>query len=161
MAAPESCAFQGFCPGLGLPRTPTQPHPSVIRCQPLRVVQGPSHVSCQWPVVAAALSLLQCHVRMLPQWRQRYRCAPDTSNRCVLPRAGHSGVGSRPPLALASLILSSSWLGWVLVSARQKRGENKGPRDPFAGASKAPAQSQPALWLSSRGGGGKSYIKKD
>lgn len=86
----------------------TQPHPNIIRRQTLGVVRGPSSpVSCQLPVVAAALSLLQCHVRMLPQWRQRDRCAPDASNRCMLPRARHSGVGRRPPLASASLLLSS------------------------------------------------------
>lgn len=69
MAAPSSCAFQGFCPPTRPISHPnTQPHPNIIRRQTLGAVRGPSStVSCQLPVVAAALSLLQCHVRMLPQ----------------------------------------------------------------------------------------------
>ncbi|ERE87780.1 tumor necrosis factor receptor superfamily member 21 [Cricetulus griseus] len=63
------------------------PHPSIILCQPLRVVRGRRNpVSCLRPVVATALSLLQCHVRMLPQWRQRDRsdnCLYYTSGQCL------------------------------------------------------------------------------
>lgn len=135
----------------------TQPHPNIIRRQTLGVVRGPSSpVSCQLPVVAAALSLLQCHVRMLPQWRQRDRCAPDASNRCMLPRARHSGVGRRPPLASASLLLSSllARMGPDFCTPKEEEegvGREEGPRDP--GASKAPAWSQPALWLSIEGEG--------
>lgn len=75
----------------------------------------------------------------------------------MLPRARHSGVGRRPPLASASLLLSSllAQMGPDFCTPKEEEGAGgggeEGPRDP--GASKAPATSQPALWLSVEGEG--------
>lgn len=156
MAAPSSCASQGFCPSTRpISHPSTQPHPNIIRRQTLGAVRGPSSpVSCQLPVVAAALSLLQCHVRMLPQWRQRDRCAPDASNRCMLPRARHSGVGRRPPLASVSLLLSSllAQMGPDFCTPKEEgAGEKKDPE------TQAPLKhrlgANGAQWLSVEGEG--------
>lgn len=104
--APAPCAFLGLLLPNSAYLAPQhlaspQHHPRSA----LRVVRGRSSpVSCQRPVGAAALSLLQCHVRMLPQWRQRDRCAPDASNRCVLPRGAFR---SRAQAAPCSILLAS------------------------------------------------------
>lgn len=130
VAALASCAFQGFYPRLGLPRTPT---PSLT---PVSFVASSSawckaravlSVACGrlWPPLCRCCNVMSGCYRSGDSGTGALRTRATAA--CFRAPGGHSGVVSRPPLALA-FFSPPSWLGWVLISARQKKKKKGTPR---------------------------------
>lgn len=164
VAALASCAFQGFYPRLGLPRTPT---PSLT---PVSFVASSSawckaravlSVACGrlWPPLCRCCNVMSGCYRSGDSGTGALRTRATAA--CFRAPGGHSGVVSRPPLALAFLLLFSVLARMGSDFCTPKEEEKRDPETHSQAPPKHRLRANRRSGSPVEGGGEKSHIKED